>query len=324
MKRRCGGTRRRAAVTEIPEFTSLPGYIRRYLSTRYGSIGEDQGWSDAKAQRYLIQGLIEDRQKHGLKYLAMTMTDISLAADSTADLINRLAALPTDGTGPVLASELIRRVTLMDASSQAQLVQALNKVAAGIQQQGSARIVGDRILMRMLYRLDFPEAFSVAATCAVSRRTTRREASYRFYLTHGIDDAGREIMLKETQITSIRYRKIIAKDRELTRALGLGRVLELATSTYWRMLAIRGVLSIDDVTDVARTCIDYPLELIWALNEERTEASLSCVLELLEKYKKDAYLLNRILQFLARFRDHASLSRGMRYGNDLLSREATD
>jgi hypothetical protein len=309
-------------MTSIVEFNSLPVYIRRYLTTRYGSIGEDQRWSDPETQLYLIRTLIEGRQKHGLKYLAMTMTDISLAAHSTQDLITRMAALPTDGSGPVIASELMRRIDGMDASSQTRLAEALKKVASDIQQDGPARIVGDRILMRILYRLDFQEAFSVAATCAGSRRKVRREASYRFYLTHGIDSTGRQVLLKETQITSIRYRQIIAKDKELIQALGLERVLELAPSTYWRMIAIRGSLSTGEVIDIARTCADYPLELIWAINEQRSPASLSCVLELLDKYKDDAYLLNRILQCLARIGDADSLSRGIRHGNDLLSREA--
>jgi len=141
-------------------------------------------------------------------------------------------------------------------------------------------------------------------------------------LAHGTDDAGRQILLKEKQVTSIRYWQIIAKDEELTRALGLGRTLELAPSTYWRMIAIRGILSTGDVLDVAGTCADYPLELIWAINEEGSQASLSYVLEMLNKYKNDAYLLNRILQCLARIGDEASLSRGIECANDLLSHEA--
>jgi hypothetical protein len=177
--------------------------------------------------------------------------------------------------------------------------------------------------MRLLYRLDNREAFSAAVACARSSRAIRREASYRFYLANGIDEAGREALAEKVWSTGTRYRQVITTDSTVVEEMGLARVLELAPSTYWRKVAIAGALDEDNCSDVLDICADYPLELIWAINENRLIGMVPHVVKLLEEYKTDAYLLNRILQCLSRLGDKNGLSLGMQYAASLLSQENT-
>jgi hypothetical protein len=278
------------------EFNSLPPYIKRHLSTR-------------------------DRQSNGLKYLARTIKDIRYAGKSLPELIQTLAELPTDGTGAEVVSELIRRLDELNETTKTQLAEALKRIAVEVQDQSSKRTVADRSVMRLLYRMNFQQAFSTAAACAASLRAIRREASYRFYLANGVDEAAREVLASTIWDSSIRYRRLIATDRALVLKIGLPRVLGLAPSTYWRMLAVGKTLDPSDYADVVAACADYPLELIWAIYENRLVGLLPQVLQMLEQYKEDAYLLNRILQCIARLGDAEGVTRAARYATDLLARE---
>jgi hypothetical protein len=308
-------------VATANEFSNLPPYIKRHLSTRYALWEERDSWHGPDEQTEYVRFALEDRQQNGLKYLALTTRDIRYAGHSTLELIQMLAGLPTDGTGPVVVSELIRRVGCLDEVAKSQLAETLRHVAADTQQQPSQRTVADRAAMRLLYRMNFQQAFSTAVACATNPRAIRREASYRFYLVNGIDEAGREALAETIWDTSTRYRRVIATDQLLVLKLGLARVLELAPSTYWRMVAVGKVLDSANCADVLTTCADYPLELIWAINENRLVDLVPHVLQLLEQYKDDAYLLNRILQCLAHLEDADGITLAIRYATDLLSRE---
>jgi hypothetical protein len=171
--------------------------------------------------------------------------------------------------------------------------------------------------------MNFPQAFTTAASCAKSPRAIRREASYRFYLANGVDDAAREVLAETVWDKSTRYRKVVASDQQLILKLGLAQVLELAPTTYWRMVAITKVLEPANYVDTINTSADYPLELIWTISECRLVNLVQEVSHLLEQYKDDAYLLNRILQCLARLGDATSIALAMDYAADLLGREGS-
>lgn len=149
-------------MTAANEFSSLPPYIKRHLSTRYALWEEGDSWHSPDEQTEYVRFALEDRQQNGLKYLALTTRDIYYAGHSTLELIQMLAGLPTDGTAPVVVSELIRRVGDLDEVAKSQLAETLRHVAADTQQQSSERTVADRAAMRLLYRMNFQQAFSTA------------------------------------------------------------------------------------------------------------------------------------------------------------------
>jgi hypothetical protein len=309
-------------VPAANEFSNLAPYIKRHLSTRYAAWEEGDSWRSPDQQAAYIRFALEDRQQNGLKYLALTIRDFRYANHSTLELIQMLDRLPTDGTGPVVVSELIRRLDGLDYAAKSQLAETLSRITADVQQQASERTVADRAVMRLLYRMNFPQACSTAVVCATSPRTIRREAAYRFYLANGIDETGREVLAETIWDTSIRYRRVVTTDKLLVLKLGLAKVLGLAPSTYWRMIAIGKVLDPNNYADVVATCADYPLELVWAINESGLIDFVPQMLQLLEEYKDDAYVLNRILQCLVRLGDADGITLAIEYAADLLSREA--
>jgi hypothetical protein len=92
----------------------------------------------------------------------------------------------------------------------------------------------------------------------LSIATQQTEAAYRFYLAHGIDEAGRKVLCEKIWDSSTRYRQVITTDRSLVLELGLSRVLELAPS-------------------VLSATADYSLELIWAISDNYiTNLAVEC------------------------------------------------
>lgn len=300
------------------DLADLPVYLRRHLSTRYALTALNYLPSEEDRSSYLKYAL-QDRHENGLRYLGATLEEVGFSCKGTHELICELDTLPSDGTAPVIISELIQRLDELDRGLQKDLAASLTHMASEVQKETPKRIVADRALMRLLFRLDFPEAFAAAAACARSKRTTRREAGYRFYLVAGIDEAGREVLTEQIWDDSTRYCRAITKDDAIVRRLTLPRVLELAPSSYWRMLAIAGRMESGNFSEVIDVCADYPLELVWAINVKRETKMLPQMLKLLEQYKDDPYVLNRILQCLARLGDSDSLALGIQRATELLS-----
>jgi hypothetical protein len=298
----------------------LPPYLRRYLATWSPSIGAGEPWPDymLSSQDDFIRSLLDDRKARGLKYLSMTLHDIRFASLAEREVIDLLRELPGDGSTAVIVTELVRRLPLMGEESQGHLADVLGSIATGTQEAGEERIAADRALMRLLYRMGCASAFPPAAICAKSSRAIRREASYRFYLKYGLDKAAREILAAHIWQNSERYCRVITTDVDTVRELGLDNVLLLAPSSYWRMRAIACALRNSNDADVLATCEDYPLELIWAINVGCVTRLVPHVVELLDRYANDAYLLNRILQCLAVLGDPTGLALGIMRATDAL------
>ena len=312
-----------ASVVTMPDtglYADVPPYLRRYLATWNPSIGSDEPWPDymLSTRDDFIRNLLDDRQARGLKYLTMTLRDIRFASLAEREVIDLLAEVPGDGSTAVIVTELVRRLPEMAEESRNHLAAVLGSIASGTQEPGEKRIATDRALMRLLYRMDCDATFLPAAVCATSDRVIRREASYRFYLKYGLDEAAREILTAHIWQDSERYRRVITTDAIIVRVLGLDNVLLLAPSSYWRMRAIACALRNDNDAEVLAICEDYPLELIWAINVGRIRRLLPHVLELLDCYANDAYLLNRILQCLAVLGDPAGLTLGIIRATDTL------
>ena len=305
-------------------YASLPPYLRRYLATRLPTIGDEETWlgSTPSSRDDYIRFSLDQRQEHGLKYLTLTMRDIRFAALDEREVIHLLSEVPSDGSTSVVVTDLVRRLPDMTEDSKSYLATVLSSIAEATQEAAERRTAADRALMRLLYRMDCDAAFQPAAVCARSERRIRREASYRFYLQYGLDEIAREILTARVWQDSERYRRTIATDVGTVRELGLANVLLLAPTSYWRMRAIGCALQGNDDTEVLAVCEDYPLELIWAVNTGCIKRLLPQVLELLDRYAADAYLLNRILQCLAVLGDPAGLALGMERAANAL--EAAD
>jgi hypothetical protein len=295
-------------------YANVPPYLRRYLATWDPSIGTDEPWPDymSSSRDDFIRHLLDDRQEHGLKYLTMTLRDIRFASLAESEVIDLLAEVPGDGLTAVIVTELVRRLPEMTEESKSHLAAVLDSIAHTTQEAGERRIAADRALMRLVYRLDCDATFAPAAVCAKSDRAIRREASYRFYLKYGLDKTAREILAEHIWQDSERYRRVITTDVVTVRKLGLDNVLRLASSSYWRMRAIACALQNGNDAEVLAICEDYPLELIWAINVGRVRRLLPHVIELLDRYANDAYLLNRILQCLGALGDSTGLALGIR------------
>jgi hypothetical protein len=294
-------------------YESLPPYLRRYLTTWLPSLGDEECWLNytGPSRDEWIRSSLDRRQKGGLNYLALTMRDIRFAALDEREVIDLLAEIPSVESTSVLVTELVRRLPDMAEDSKSYLATVLSSMAEVTQDAADKRTAADRALMRLLYRMDCDAAFQPAAVCARSERKIRREASYRFYLKYGLDETAREILAEQVWQDSERYRRTITTDIGIVRKLGLANVLLMAPTSYWRMRAIGCALQGDDDAEVLATCEDYPLELTWAVNVGCIKRLLPEVLELLDRYAADPYLLNRVLQCLVVLGDPAGLALGM-------------
>lgn len=294
-------------MAESGLYESLPPYLRRYLATWLPTIGDEESWLNYphSSRDEFVRFSLSQRRERGLTYLALTLRDIRFAALDEREVIDLLAEVPGVGSTSVLVTELVRRLPDMTEDSKSYLATVLSSMAAVTQEAADKRTATDRALMRLLYRMDCDAAFRPAAVCARSERKIRREASYRFYLKYGLDETAREILAAQVWQDSERYRRTITTDVGIVRKLGLANVLLMAPTSYWRMRAISCALQGDDDAEVVAICGDYPLELIWAINAGCIKRLLPKVLELLDRYAADPYLLNRILQCIAVLGDPA-------------------
>jgi hypothetical protein len=242
-------------------YANVPPYLRRYLATWNPSLEvNEEPWPDYmfSSRDDFIRGLLDDRQERGLKYLAMTLRDIRFASHAEREVIEMLAEIPGVGSTAVIVTELVRRLPEMPEKSKSYLAAVLTSIASATQESGDKRIAADRALMRLLHRMDCDATFMPAAVCAKSDRAIRREASYRFYLGYGLDEAAREILTAHIWQDSERYGRVVASDVDTVRELGLDNVLLLAPNSYWRMRAISCALRTGSDVEVLAVCEDLP------------------------------------------------------------------
>src|SRR5260370_20665473 len=145
-------------MEDIPE---IEPYVKRYIMTRHGDACFDESFSVADRARWLHMSL-DIRQDLGLRNLAATAQKLPFALSPLNDLVVGLSALPTDGSVPIIVSELIDRISTMGRASKNKLLKALSDLATKIQPASEERAVADRARMRLLYKLDGARALSLS------------------------------------------------------------------------------------------------------------------------------------------------------------------
>jgi len=302
----------------------LPSYLKRYLTTRYSNLVASRDDPE------MVTWALEDRHRRGLVYLRETMEFVTHASLPTSDLIRRVPALPGDPTASLVVTEILNRVPRLTIREQDEVLTGLLNLLDDSQWLPTQRVIIDRALQRLLWHFRTVQAFALAARCVVSPRTIRRQAAYRFYLRHGLDDSARALLVQRfdeaaqpSRQEDELYRQVITTDPTLVARRGVRRVLEVAPNAYWRRRVIEGVLGWD-VEAAMSLAEDYPQELVWAIREQRRSEMAGHVLNVLMTHQDDPYLMNRIIQCLAELGDAPALEVGRRVARRLLSQAADD
>jgi hypothetical protein len=289
------------------------------LTTRYGYLVAPQDDTET------VAWALEDRRRRGLIYLRETMELVTHASLTTSDLIRRVPALPGDPTASLVVTEILNRAPRLTTREQDEVLIGLLSLLDDSRWLPAQRVVIDRALQRLLWHFSTAQAFALAARCVVSSRTIRRQAAYRFYLRHGLDDSARDLFVQRfsEEVQPYRqedelYRRVITTDPTLVARLGVRRVLEVAPNSYWRRRVIEGVLG-EDVEAALSLAEDYPQELVWAVREQRRSDLAGDVLTVLLTHQDDPYLMNRIIQCLAELGDATALEEGRKVASRLLS-----
>ncbi|WP_327643730.1 hypothetical protein [Micromonospora zamorensis] len=276
----------------------LPAYLRRYPNP----------WG------------LDHRREKGLKDLRATVARCrygyaGFSFDGLLDAVRRLDEQRRDAA-TVLVGEFIDRLATLASDDIERLVDALYDVHQR-KVPGWCRLEIDHALQRMLFLLTVPGAHDLAFACVCSERTLRRWAAYKFYSENGLDDQARRLLalrategyLEEPANAPHTYYPgaLIAKDRTLVKELGLAAVLAVAPTTQLRKEAIEAAMPTLSPATVAAICEDYPQELVWAVRVQGRSDYLRIIMDMVDDYRDDPYLLHRVVDCIARIGGPAEL-----------------
>ena len=282
-------------VTDLDPDPSLPPGLPAYLL------------------RYPNPWGLEHRREKGLKELQSVVDRcrfgyIGLRLDELLEIVRRLDEQPT-GTATMLVDDLVDRIGAMTTGEVEQLVDVLLELHRR-QMPGWCRLHLDRGLQRMLFLLHVPKAHDLAYECARSERSHRRWAAYKFYGEHGLDDQARCLLAEHVAAGTIEQPSnaaysfypgaLVARDRSLVNRLGLVAVLAVAPTTQHRKEAIEAAMTELAPTVIATICEDYPQELVWAVRAQDRTDYLPIIMDMVDDYRDDPYLLHRVVECITR------------------------
>jgi hypothetical protein len=246
----------------------------------------------------VVEDVLSKRAKLGLRELAGLVPRARYRQAHTGELITLLVTVPLDGSARLVAEELAERLPAVDGADRDRLLGPLERLASADQGAPRLRQVVDRMLQRLVPRLPrSPGADRVAGACLDSGRAVRRAAAYRHLLAAGAGPLARaRLLARLDDDPDVRLRRVVCRDAELVRHIGLGRVLALAPDSASRRSAI--LLRLDDLDPRERAWLvaDYPLELTWALHDRRDPRHSALLSEVVRRHGRDAYLMRRALQ----------------------------
>jgi hypothetical protein len=180
-----------------------------------------------------------------------------------------------------------------------------------------------------LFLLQVPSAHDLAFACVRSERTYRRWAAYKFYSEHGLDDQARRLLVAQVATGDLEVppnaayayypAALIAKDPALVNELGLATVLALGPTTQLRKLAIEVAMDALTPATVAAICEDYPQELVWAVRAQNRADYLQFIMDMVDDYRDDPYLLHRVVECIARIGGPDELEYALHVASTVLS-----
>ncbi|WP_156960179.1 hypothetical protein [Amycolatopsis taiwanensis] len=272
------------------ELEDLPRYLQRYLKTRHAHMvfqGEEEKAS-------FLSFALEQRQEVGLRYLRETAERLKLRTFPLEELLETLGRIEQCSEPSLLVGELVKRIEECSQEEVDKIANTLMILDTG-DYTPAGRLVIDRAVQRIVPKLNSVSSRELAVKLVVSKRVNRRRAAYKFFRLRGLDDRSRALLVSQLDHDALEAPDLVACDTELVQQLGLGRVLDMASSTYYRMRAIQCAMEFQPPSEIMLACSEYPQEIVWAVFEKHQKEYLPYMMRLLDEYRSDAYLLNRIL-----------------------------
>jgi hypothetical protein len=280
----------------------LAPYLRRYVEARYGWWAlDEQRWWGLDGQQSWLDYALDGRRAQGIANLRSTAARVAyggLTVDELFDALDRLDERTTTSAS-TLVGEVVDRLECFSPADLERLVDVLCELHVR-EMPPMGCLTVDRALQRLLFQFCAPNSHDLAGRCLRSRRTIRRRAAYKFYRHHGLDQVARRVLARQFADNALEAPDLVAVDSALVGELGPARVLEAAPTTYFRKRAIEAAMESMPPDKIAAICEDYPQELVWAVHDQRRAEYLPLVVGMLDDYRHDAYLLDRVVGCIAR------------------------
>ncbi|MDG4790237.1 hypothetical protein O7626_30675 [Micromonospora sp. WMMD1102] len=252
------------------------------------------------------------RRKKGLENLraAVTRYRNGYGGMSFEGLLGALLRFEerSDTDTTLLVDEIVVRLSGSTAEAAEQLAGVLHELHRRSMPRRRC-LQFDRALQRVLFLLRGTASYDLAFACLRSERSLRRWAAYKFYGIRGLDDQARSVLafqairgeIEEPGTASVRFYpgSLIAKDAALVANLDLAVVLKVAPTTEMRKIAIEFAMSSESPATVAAKCEDYPQELVWAVQDGCRSEFLPFIMDMIDDYRDDPYLLHYLLRCVA-------------------------
>jgi hypothetical protein len=160
--------------------------------------------------------------------------------------------------------EIERRLTIWDASR----VDEASSLLGGLEQRhrdpGSAAQSVDRLLQRLLHRLE--PARTLAETCVVSDRRLRRQAAWKYFRLHGCDPAVESVLVEQLRRDPLHELVSLAVGRpDVLRQVPLAPMLARIEAFSWRVRVLEALLGGTTDADVLSVAAQWPGEVVFAI-----------------------------------------------------------
>ncbi|WP_435585847.1 hypothetical protein [Micromonospora aurantiaca (nom. illeg.)] len=254
---------------------------------------------------------LEHRREKGLKNLRAAVARYrdgygGLSFDELLEALRQFDDRPAGMT--LLVDEVIVRLNGRTTDDTERIIDVLY----GLHRRSMPRwrrLQVDHALQRVLFLLQGRGDYDLAFACLSSERSLRRWAAYKFYGVRGLDDQARSLLalrvvqgeIEEPQSASLAFYPgtLIAKDAVLVGDLGLAAVLKVAPTTEMRKVAIGFAMAAESPATVAAICEDYPQELVWAVQDYDRSDFLPFIMDMVDDYRDDPYLLHYLVRCVA-------------------------
>lgn len=225
----------------------------------------------------------------------------------------------------LVLGELERRMRDWSTSARERIAERLAALEAEHRRPGASAQDVDRLLQRLLRKLDEAAARRLADTCAKSTRLGRRRAAWMFYRAHGCGSEGALGVVSAVNAGE-RHADLIhlaASDKAVLSRLDASGLLSQIPEFYWRGRAVMVLLEGYDGSAAPGLIDQYPGEVLFALRRLNRSDLVDLVHQALRTHPENPDVVSNAIVAFATFSRTEDLRKTANRGAELLRAEDT-
>ncbi len=219
---------------------------------------------------------------------------------SDAELLSRVQVSLKGSDRVLVLGEIERRLGMWPEQDQARVIQRLLELERENRAPGPPAQDVDRLLQRLLRKVNPAPARALATICARSDRLGRRRAAWRFFREHECNEDGSAEVARafDSGERDPELLHLIASDSKVLKRVDRQELLASLPEFYWRGRVMMTLLEERDEATAKALSGEFPGEVIFAIRRLRRNDLVSTVQEVIEAHPDDPDVVsNAIIAF---------------------------